>query len=80
MTEQTDFLKAAIEAMENSQHALIIASYEDMIDGADYQMRTAQTLALLSLAQDVRRIADTLESQRAGDYLAESARIYGSGS
>lgn len=61
MTEQTDFLKEAVAAMEDSQHALIIASYEDMIEGADYQMRRAQTLALLSLAQDVRRVADTLK-------------------
>ena len=80
MNEQPDFLKQAIEAIENSRYGLLSASYEDVIEAGYYQLRLAQSLALLSLAQDVRRVADALEEQAASDYLAESVRIFGSGS
>jgi hypothetical protein len=69
MTEQTDFLKEAVTAMAASEEC----------DGRNSRQQ-AMALALLSLAQDVRRLADALEQQAASDYLAESARIYGSAS
>lgn len=66
MTEQPDFLKQAIEALRDGEQAHSDAStefhapeyYEEL---SAHLMKVAQTMALLSLAQDVRRVADTLK-------------------
>lgn len=85
MTEQMDFLKEAAAAMskgldmaqraDNSEH------YRETFTQARREwMEQAQAMALLSLAQDVRRVADALESVIENDserVLFSAVRIWG---
>lgn len=71
MNEQPDFLKAAEKAYDLSDE---LSARMDGAENADYfadnMMRSrewamrGQSLALLSLAQDVRRVADALEAMQ----------------
>lgn len=86
MSEQ-DFLQeaisefsAAMDAFDRSENATSERMMTAGLNVSERRQRWAQTLALLSLAQDVRRIADALERQAVGDEMAESVRIFGLGS
>lgn len=72
---ELDFLReaqsawlASIDAFDRSEEA-----------SSERLAAAAQTLTLISLAQDVRRIADALERQVTEENLAESVRIFGVG-
>lgn len=71
MSEQQDFVEQAIEQWESYQRDfdLISSTDNDELTDAFLAIATlknqwATTLALLSLAQDVRRVADALEEMR----------------
>lgn len=86
MTEQTDFLQQAQLEMEGAWNAIDLAQ-ETAVESIRMQMmalskrrqRTAQTLALLSLATDIRRVADVLESRMDEQDISSAVRIWGSG-
>jgi hypothetical protein len=90
MTKQTDYLKAATEAIQESESSFGLSEASDSersqrvyaaISGR--QAESARTLALLSLAADVRRVADALErvvEQDSSKGIAAAVRILGSGS
>lgn len=69
---------AAMDAFDRSENATSERSMTAGLRVSDRRERWAQTLALLSLAQDARRIADALERQVTEENLAESVRIFGS--
>lgn len=82
---QQDFLAmsmrefaAAMDAFDRSENATSERMMTAGVRVSERRERTAQTLALLSLASDVRRIADALERRAVDDEMAESVRIFGS--
>ena len=65
MTEQVDFLKDAIAALTLSQDMAERAGnsehyFDTYMRRSGEQSQRAMMLAIISLAQDVRRVADTL--------------------
>lgn len=69
-----DFLREAMSTWQASMDAFDRSEEAS----SERRERQAQTLALLSLAQNVQRIADALERQVTEENLAESVRIFGS--
>ena len=67
--------KDAFSDSENATSERTMTAFQRVIDRRE---RWAQTHILLSLAQDVRRIADALERRAVDDEMAESVRIFGS--
>lgn len=87
MTEQADFLKMAVKALAGSD------SLSEKADNSEYysdtfekrsreELARAQALALLSLATDVRRLADALTSvveSEPSKVICPAVRVWGSG-
>ena len=77
LREAMNTWQASIDALDRSEEASSERVVAAALRVSERLASVAQTLALLSLAEDVRRIADALESRQAADALAESVRIWG---
>lgn len=77
LREAMNTWQASIDAFDRSEEASSERVAAAALRTSERLASVAQTLALLSLAEDVRRIADALESRQAADALAESVRIWG---
>lgn len=69
MSEQQDFLRQAFEALRDGEQAFSDAATEIhapeyYLENSLHSLQVSQLLSLLSLAQDVRRVADALEAMQ----------------
>lgn len=80
LTEAIKEFTAAMDAFDRAENAQSERTAAAALRVSERRERTARTMAMLSLAVDVRRVADALEAAGVRDDLAESVRIFGNAS